>query len=62
MMDVKKVKEKNEQLREMVAIGAKWMEWWLNEDMCDCEGIYHTCGRDERKKELERMKQVLEDD
>ena len=30
---------------------AKWMEFWLHEDLCECEDT-HSCGKLERRAEL----------
>lgn len=38
--------------------GAKWMRWWLEQNECDCEHI-HTCGKIERKRELEQMEAAI---
>jgi len=50
-----------EQAEEMVAamqavldaakVIAKWMEFWLHEDLCECEDT-HSCGKLERRAEL----------
>lgn len=37
---------------------AKWMKWWLNEDLCDCD-TYHICGRPQRERELQSFEQAL---
>lgn len=36
----------------------RWMQEWLDEDLCECE-YGHTCGKNERQAELEQMKQAL---
>ncbi|GEM_PF-4290586 len=37
---------------------ANWMQWWLNENECDCiDG--HICGRIERQKELDEFYRAL---
>ena len=38
--------------------GAKWMRWWLEQDECDCE-FSHTCGRNERLRELKQMEAAI---
>lgn len=38
--------------------GAKWMEWWLDQQECECEGG-HFCGKDERMNELRIMKRDI---
>lgn len=37
-------------------IGAKWMQEWINNNVCDCETV-HICGQPERILEL---KQIIE--
>lgn len=57
---IARLMDENERLRESLKIGVEWMEFWLNEDICDCEDGVHICGRNEREKELRIMKQALE--
>ena len=38
--------------------GANWMRWWLEQDECDCE-YGHTCGKNERVRELEQMERAI---
>jgi len=47
-------------LREACKIGLRWMENWLQNDECDCEGQYF-CGKPQREKEVEFIKQTLEE-
>jgi len=47
------------ELVEALELTGKWMEFWLEEDLCDCEGV-HICGKTERKKELKVIKELLE--
>ena len=46
-------------MSEALEIGIKWMEWWINQEFCDCDEYGHICGKPERKKELEQMKKAL---
>ena len=46
-------------MSKALEIGIKWMEWWLNQEFCDCDEYGHVCGKYERKKELEQMKKAL---
>jgi hypothetical protein len=39
-------------------VGAKWMEWWLDQNECECEHG-HTCGRPERLAELRQIKEAI---
>ena len=39
-------------------MGAKWMEKWLDDNECECEGG-HFCGRDERMNELRIIKNAI---
>ena len=54
-----RLETENERLREALEIGIRWMDEWLKNDLCECEGV-HTCGKKERTKELEYMRQSLE--
>lgn len=45
-------------MREAVELGARWMQWWLDQDECDCEDGHH-CGRNERQKELDSINAAL---
>ncbi len=36
----------------------KWMQSWLDEKLCECEG-YHYCGRTEREAELAQIKTAI---
>ena len=56
---IKQLEAENRQLREALEIGIRWMDEWLKNNLCECEGV-HTCGKKERTKELEYMKQALE--
>jgi len=44
---------------EQSVIAAKWMQWWLDNNECDCEE-YHICGRTERKRELEALRESIQ--
>jgi hypothetical protein len=50
------------ELREALKIGIKWMRNWLNEDLCDCDGLGHICGKDQRRREVEQMEAALAND
>ena len=43
---------------EALNIGIKWMEWWVNNQSCDCE-YGHVCGWLERERELKQMKAAI---
>lgn len=45
-------------LVEALESTGKWMEFWLEEDLCDCEGA-HICGKTERRNELAIIKELL---
>jgi len=38
---------------------ARWMQWWLDQDVCECEGPEHACGRTERERELENLRREI---
>ena len=44
---------------EAAKLGAKWMEWWLQNTECDCD-MNHHCGKTERERELAEMKKAIE--
>lgn len=46
------------ELLKMLRLAAEWMEWWLGEEYCECDG-HHICGRDEREKELRQIKTII---
>lgn len=50
--------KQTEKLRDALKIGIEWMEYWLNQDECDC-GEHHICGKPQREEELKFMKKVL---
>lgn len=45
-------------LLEAAKKGAEWMRWWISQGGCDCE-TGHSCGLDERRKELEEIEQTI---
>ena len=45
-------------LLEAAKIGARWMQDWLDQSCCDCEHG-HTCGRNEREKELNQILEAI---
>lgn len=49
---------KLEAVVEASKILAKWMQWWLDENLCECNGI-HICGRTQREQELNEFKKAL---
>jgi len=46
-------------LLEAAKLGATWMKEWLDENLCECEGPGHSCGRTERLEELRRIKAAI---
>jgi hypothetical protein len=50
--------KKLEAVVEAAKVLAKWMQWWLDENLCECDGI-HTCGRTQREQELNKFRQAL---
>lgn len=49
----------NAKLRAALEVAVHWMQFWLDQQECDCPEIYHTCGRYDRERELEQMKDAL---
>lgn len=54
------LKHKISTLQSNLRTAIKWMEWWLDQNECECEDGLHHCGRTERLKELQSMKKALE--
>lgn len=48
-------------LLEAAQLASKWMGTWLEEDLCECEGPGHSCGKTERREELREINQAIED-
>lgn len=48
------------ELHTAASTGAKWMDWWLGESLCDCENGHH-CGWDDRAAELQHINSVLQE-
>jgi hypothetical protein len=50
-------------LLEAAKLAAKWMEFWLDEDECDCDGeggvAHGQCGKDARTRELNEIKAAI---
>ena len=42
------------ELESAAKIAAHWMKDWLDQHCCECE-YGHTCGRNERQKELDQI-------
>lgn len=40
---------------------AKCMEWWLEDELCDCEDGNHICGLPARRRELRWLQETLAD-
>lgn len=48
------------ELLESAKLGIQWMEWWLEQEGCECEDSdFHVCGKRERHRELEAMKAAV---
>lgn len=45
-------------LRKAAKLGEKWMNWWLQQNECECDGD-HVCGRPERQRELDQIRAAL---
>jgi hypothetical protein len=59
----KMFKESLKQLEELKAAASKaatWMQWWLDQNECECDGLPHTCGKLERQRELDELKKLLD--
>lgn len=46
------------ELIKAAKIGANWLQHWLDEDECCCDGT-HICGRYQKQRELDRMNHVI---
>jgi hypothetical protein len=46
-------------LRETSAVALKWMDWWLDSELCECDGYGHVCGKTERKREADALRNAL---
>jgi hypothetical protein len=46
-------------VREKVEPAVQWMEWWINEGLCECEGIGHNCGLPDRQRECRIARAAL---
>jgi hypothetical protein len=47
-------------LRDAAAVALKWMDWWLDSELCECDGYGHVCGKDQRKREADALRNVLD--
>lgn len=59
---VQQVKELEAQcaaMREALEIAASWMQWWLENEPCECDATGHICGLRDRQKELKQIKEAL---
>lgn len=50
---------REKEMRGALEIGIRNLQLWLDMAECDCEDMWHICGRRERERDLERMKQAL---
>lgn len=41
-----------------LSVTTTWMEWWINQQECDCENE-HRCGLRARQQELEEAQRIL---
>lgn len=46
-------------LREAATVALKWMDWWLDSELCECDGYGHVCGKTERKREADALRHAL---
>ncbi len=51
---------KRVELTQAVRPAVEWMEWWLDQQECECEGIGHNCGRDGRQREYRVARAALD--
>lgn len=59
-VDIQQVeRERYAGLVEAATVARKWLEWWLAEDLCDCDSGRHVCGKAERLEELHRLSTAL---
>ncbi len=52
--EIARLEQQRDELLAAAVIGARWMRFWIDDDLCDCDGEHH-CGRTERRKELTVM-------
>lgn len=45
-------------LLESLQVTVKWMEWWLSQQICECEAD-HVCGKKERQQELDNARSAI---
>lgn len=45
-------------LLDALQVTTKWMEWWLSNDICECEGS-HVCGKPDRQEELDAARSAI---
>lgn len=58
-----KIKSRDIKLAETIeaaSLAAKWMRWWIDQDGCECDQS-HTCGKNERIRELEYIEHVIDE-
>jgi hypothetical protein len=58
----KEVEKRDEAIKKLVEAltdGTKWMKWWLDQEICDCDEYGHHCGKTERRAELKMMNEAL---
>jgi hypothetical protein len=53
------LREENTALRTAATPVLAWLEWWLDERECECDGT-HTCGWTERHAEAVALRAALD--
>lgn len=50
-------------LLEAAKLAAKWMEHWMEQEECDCDGeggvAHGQCGKNARERELSQIKETI---
>lgn len=53
------VAEQFDALRKASEVALKWMDWWLDSELCECDGHGHICGKTERRREADALRRAL---
>lgn len=51
--------EQFDALRKASEVALKWMDWWLDSELCECDGHGHICGKTERRREADALRRAL---
>ena len=48
-----------ERLKDAAGIGSRFMQFWIEQNGCECEDGLHYCGLHERKADLDFINEIL---